>query len=146
MNLVKGNINLTNEIIDGMQPGEKNETLNDLINTLTSMEPKLMNLIGQIENEDAMQVCLLVNDDLQTTFKRYHKIKDGKRPEGFTPGESVKNTYLNPTHVYTKGTASSGSSAPAKPKPQAQMEDLFDITGSKSQAQPSQPMMPAPQA
>lgn len=64
MNLVKGNINLTNEIIDGLQPGEKSETLIDLVNTLTSMEPKLMNLIGQIENEDAMNVCLLVNDDL----------------------------------------------------------------------------------
>lgn len=45
MNMVKGNINLTNEIIDGLQPGEKSETLNDLINTLTSIEPKLMGLI-----------------------------------------------------------------------------------------------------
>jgi len=62
--LVKGNINLTNEIIDSVQPGENNETLNDLFNTLTSMEPKLFNLIGQIENEEVMQVCLLVNDDL----------------------------------------------------------------------------------
>lgn len=105
MNLVKGNINLTNEIIDGLQPGEKSETLIDLVNTLTSMEPKLMNLIGQIENEDAMTVCLLVNDDLQTTFKRYNKIKEGRKPEAFVPGESLKNTYLNPTHVYTKGSA-----------------------------------------
>jgi len=46
MNLVKGNINLTNEIIDGLNPGESSETLIDLVNTLTSMEPKLMNLIG----------------------------------------------------------------------------------------------------
>jgi hypothetical protein len=31
MNLVKGNINLTNEIIDSLPPGERdNETLNDL--------------------------------------------------------------------------------------------------------------------
>ena len=64
MNLVKGNINLTNEIIDSVQPGENNDTLNDLFNTLTSMEPKLFNLIGQIENEEVMSVCLLVNDDL----------------------------------------------------------------------------------
>jgi hypothetical protein len=36
MNLVKGNINLTNEIIDSIVPGEKNnETLTDLFNTLT---------------------------------------------------------------------------------------------------------------
>jgi len=47
MNLVKGNINLTNEIIDSIEPGERNnETLTDLFNTLTQMEPKLFSLIG----------------------------------------------------------------------------------------------------
>jgi hypothetical protein len=47
MNLVKGNINLTNEIIDSMSPGERdNETLTDLFNTLSQMEPKLFNLIS----------------------------------------------------------------------------------------------------
>jgi len=102
MNLVKGNINLTNEIIDSVKPGEINETLNDLFNTLTSMEPKLFNLISQIENEEVMTVCLLVNDDLQKTFKRYHCIRDKKKPEAFIPGESIKNTILNPTHIYTK--------------------------------------------
>jgi hypothetical protein len=107
MNLVKGNINLTNEIIDSVQPGENNDTLNDLFNTLTSMEPKLFNLIGQIENEEVMSVCLLVNDDLQKTFKRYHCLKDRKRPEAFIPGESIKNTILNPTHIYTKAVQSS---------------------------------------
>lgn len=103
MNLVKGNINLTNEIIDSMQPGEKNETCTDLFNTLTAMEPKLFTLIGQIENEEVMTVCLLVNDDLQKTFKRYHAIKDGRRCDAFVPGESTKNCVLTPTHIYTKG-------------------------------------------
>jgi hypothetical protein len=107
MNLVKGNINLTNEIIDLVQPGENNDTLNDLFNTLTSMEPKLFNLIGQIENEEVMTVCLLVNDDLQKTFKRYHCLKDRKKPEPFIPGESIKNTILNPTHIYTRAVQSS---------------------------------------
>ena len=65
MNLVKGNVNFTNEIIDGVKPGDKgNETLNDLFKTLTQMEPKLFGLIEQIENEDVMTACLLVNDDL----------------------------------------------------------------------------------
>ena len=103
MNLVKGNINLTNEIIDSMKPGEKNETLSDLVNTLTGMEQKLFTLIGQIENEEVMTVCLLVNDDLQKTFKRFHAIKESKRVEPFVPGESTKNTVLAPTHIYTKG-------------------------------------------
>ncbi len=102
MNLVKGNINLTNEIIDSMKPGENNDTVTDLINTLTSMEPKLFTLIGQIENEEVMTVCLLVNDDLQKTFKRYHAVKESRKVEAFIPGESTKNTVLNPTHIYTK--------------------------------------------
>ena len=65
MNLVKGNINLTNEIIDTLPPGErKNEVLQDLYSTLQQMEPKLSDLISQVDNEPVLQVCLLVNDDL----------------------------------------------------------------------------------
>jgi len=43
MNLVKGNVNFTNEIIDSISPSEakSDETLRDLIKTLTDMEPKL---------------------------------------------------------------------------------------------------------
>ena len=46
MNLVKGNINFTNEMIDSIKPGEKSETLNDLFQTLTQLEPKLFQMIG----------------------------------------------------------------------------------------------------
>jgi hypothetical protein len=89
MNLVKGNINFTNEIIDSTKPGDRsNETLNDLFKTLTMMEPKLFGLIAQIENEEVMQACLMVNDDLQKTFKRYHAVREGKKPGKFVPGES----------------------------------------------------------
>ena len=103
MNLVKGNINFTNEMLDTMQPGpeaKQNETVNDLVKTLTDMEPKLFQLIGKVENEEVMNVCLLVNDDLQKTFGRWHDIQAGKKPDPFVPGESTKKTLLAPTHVY----------------------------------------------
>lgn len=35
-----------------------------------------------------MNVCLLVNDDLHKTFQRYEKLKRGKKPEVFIPGET----------------------------------------------------------
>jgi hypothetical protein len=92
------------------------------------MEPKLFNLISEVECEEVLQVTLLVNDDLQKTFKRYHAVKDGKIPEKFMPGESVKNTLINPTHVYTLPTASKKSTPPAAPK-----EDLFDFMGTSKQ-------------
>lgn len=64
------------------------------------MEPKLFNLIATLEDEEMMKICLLVNDDLHKTFARYDKLKKGKKPENFVPGESQQNTALNPTHVY----------------------------------------------
>jgi hypothetical protein len=103
MNLVKGNINFTNEMLDGMQPGpdcKNNETVNDLVKTLTDMEPKLFTLIAKVESEDVMNVCLLVNDDLQKTFKRWHDLQAGIKPDEFVPGESTKKTLLTPTHIY----------------------------------------------
>jgi hypothetical protein len=58
-----------------------------------------------------MTVCLLVNDDLQKTFKRYHAVKEGRKVEPFIPGESTKNTVLNPTHIYTKNQQVASSPA-----------------------------------
>ena len=39
-----------------------------------------------------MKVCLLVNDDLHKTLKRHDKLKKGKKPEPFVPGESTQET------------------------------------------------------
>jgi hypothetical protein len=62
--------------------------VNDLIRALKEMEPKLFNLVATLEDEEMMKVCLLVNDDLHKTFSRYEKLKKGKKPENFIPGES----------------------------------------------------------
>ena len=80
MNLVKGNINFTNEIIDQMEPAEQSDTLDDLHRTLTQLEPKLIGMIGQIDHDGVMAICLIVNDDLHKTFERIKAIKKGSRP------------------------------------------------------------------
>lgn len=101
MNLVKGNINFTNEIIDGIAQGDgPNETLTDLISTLNEMQPKMHGMIGSIDNDEVLSVCLIVNDDLQKTFERYHEIMKKRKPKAFIPGESLKSTCLSPTHIY----------------------------------------------
>ena len=105
MNLVKGNINFTNEMIDSSKPADltnEDNPVNDLVKTLKDMEAKLFDLIATLEDEEMMKVCLIVNDDLHKTFARYEKLKKGKKPEGFIPGESKENTALAPTHVYVK--------------------------------------------
>ena len=45
MNLVKGNINFTNEIVDQMEPAEQSDTLDDLHRTLVQLGPKLAGMI-----------------------------------------------------------------------------------------------------
>lgn len=105
MNLVKGNINFTNEMLDALSPGpsnKKNETINDLVKTLSDMEPKLIDLIQKVTNDHVMNACLCVNDDLHKTFTRWNDIKDGKKPADFVPGELQQETCLEPTHVYSK--------------------------------------------
>jgi len=105
MNLVKGNINLTNMMLDTAKPSEissPDNPINDLVVTLKSMEPKLFELVSTLENEDMMKVCLLVNDDLHKTFARYEKLKKGKKPDPFVPGEIGQKTALVPTTEYEK--------------------------------------------
>lgn len=71
MNLVKGNINLTNMMLDASKPAElqsEDNPINDLIKALKVMEPKMFELIATLDNEEMMKVCLLVNDDLHKTF------------------------------------------------------------------------------
>ena len=117
MNLVKGNINFTNEMIDQLKPGEQSEALEDLYRTLTQLEPKLINMIGQIDDDGVMNMCLIVNDDLHKTFERYRAVKEGRVPEKFVPGESLTQTMLAPGHVYTRSEsldAPSGSGASAE--------------------------------
>jgi len=71
MNLLKGNINFTNELIDNCKSRDSlksNDTLIDLLKALKEMEAKLFDLIQTTENEDVLNMCLLVNEDMQKTF------------------------------------------------------------------------------
>lgn len=91
MNLVKGNINLTNMMIDTAKPSDiqsGDNPINDLVRALKEMEPKMFELVATLDNEEMLKVCLLVNDDLHKTFQRYDKLRRGKKPEVFIPGES----------------------------------------------------------
>ena len=63
---------LANEMIDAVEPGddvESDEALTDVIQSIKTMENKLMDLIGKIKNEDMMNFALLLNDDIQKTIR-----------------------------------------------------------------------------
>ena len=82
MNLLKGYINQTNEMIDKCKTKrdlKDNVQISKLLQILEEMEPKLLEeLQKDIDNEDIMTIYLQVNEDLQRTFKRYNDLKRGK--------------------------------------------------------------------
>ena len=113
MNLLKGNINFTNELLDSIrtkQELKENDTVLDLLKALKEMEPKLFELIQSCENEDIMAICLLVNEDMQKTFQRFKTLKNNERPDAFMPGEYIQISsiyYIEPTHIYSGEKAKS---------------------------------------
>jgi len=151
--VVKGNINLTNEMIDAANPRDNvksNEVLTEMVSTLKGMEQKLFQLISTIDHEDMMNLTLLINDDLHKTLNRYKKLEKGQKPEAFIPSESNGNTSIVPTHVYESQEQKQKRkhASPAQPKPaqaasqssSAQNVDLFDLMSDTgpSQQQPAQ--------
>lgn len=84
MNILKGNINLANMMLDSctQEDLEKEDcSIKYLIQTFRQMEHKLCALISSIQlkgpdSEEIMRACVLVMDDIAITLKRYEMIKD----------------------------------------------------------------------
>ena len=144
MNLVKGNINFTNEIIDQVEPRDilQNDTLIDLMKNFKKVKPNLVKMIGgeiQINNEAILSICLTVNDDLDKTIERFKALKEGRKPQKFVPGESSLQgdsaLFLNPTHIYTYTEKQKpvANQQPNSEDGNAVKDDLFELMG------PSQP-------
>ena len=65
--IVLNNVILANEMIDAADDSEdvsQNEAIVDVVNSIKSMEQKLVELITKIKHEDLMNMCLLLNDDV----------------------------------------------------------------------------------
>ena len=82
MNVLKGNINLANMMLDSCKPDELQKDdcpIRYLIQTFRQMEHKLCALISSInltssDSEEIMKACVLVMDDIALTVKRYQSI------------------------------------------------------------------------
>lgn len=85
LRVVVNNIILTNEMIDACDPNDchENEPLKDVVNSIRNMEEKLQSLIIKIKNDTVMNMCLLLNDDVQKTLSRYSVLRNGSKPASF---------------------------------------------------------------
>lgn len=91
------NINLTNSMIDNDQSYTDDGLglVVDMINTLKESEPRLIETISNVDQADLVDYAIKVNDDFQTTLRRYRQLKKGRRPEKFLANYK-NNNFDNP--------------------------------------------------
>lgn len=88
------NINLTNSMIDEADPRDKSgcELIVELVHTIKSAEPRLIETITNVDQSDLVDYALKVNEDCQSTVRRFKQLQKGERPEVFTPSH-VRNNF-----------------------------------------------------
>lgn len=104
---MKGNINMVNEMLDNITTRDElkgNDIVIEMMKSLKEGAPKLVQTIEEtVDEEDVMNCCMIVNDDIQKTFSRFRAIKENKKPDEFVPGEYTNFDtlqFLEPTHFY----------------------------------------------
>ena len=77
---MKGNINMVNEMLDNTKTREElkdNDIIIEMMKALKEEAPKLVQTIEEVmDEEDIMNCCMIVNDDIQKTFTRFRAIKE----------------------------------------------------------------------
>ncbi len=154
--VVLNNVILANEMIDATEEGDDidgNEAITDVMNSIKSMEQKLQELIIiKIKNEDLMNMCLLLNDDVQKTIQRHKKARRGRDPGTFqrqcrVDGEKVEEHKKEEPEITIpprKQAQKHAEQRAAPSKPSAAPEkSLFDVFASDPQQDPNANQQPA---
>mmetsp|Transcript_13937 Transcript_13937/g.23704 ORF Transcript_13937/g.23704 Transcript_13937/m.23704 type:complete len:92 (-) Transcript_13937:1938-2213(-) len=77
------------------------ETLFDLMKALDEGHKKFESVMANIEDDDVINLCILVNEDVLSTKERFRDLKLNKRPKPFIPAESKTPVkFLEPSYVY----------------------------------------------
>lgn len=77
LDIVQGNTKVFGEMLDDLIPGQSDlsdlELLNELNRTCRQMQPRIVELLNQVGNEEVTSELLKVNDDLNNMFIRYDR-------------------------------------------------------------------------
>jgi len=80
-------IGLANSMIDAAEPGDREgiEVLVDIVGSLKTSESVLIETISNIDQDELLDYAIKVNDDFQTTIRRFRQLQKGKRPSEYRP-------------------------------------------------------------
>lgn len=104
--VVEGNIKVFSEILTTVKPdGDARDLqlMSELNRTCHAMQQRVVELIGQVLNEEITIVLLRVNDDLNNVFLRYERFESYKQTPIATPTPSrdPPPSYSEPEHHVT---------------------------------------------
>ncbi len=92
------NIKLTNEMIDGANwnQHELDENVRLVVSNLMDLSGSLVMAIqNSIDHDQLMELCLGINDDIQSTFSRYEQFKKKQKPKSFSSVFFSDYAHLN---------------------------------------------------
>uniref|UniRef100_A0A0N5BP26 VHS domain-containing protein n=1 Tax=Strongyloides papillosus TaxID=174720 RepID=A0A0N5BP26_STREA len=85
LDVVKGNVNVFQDLLRQLQPQstgkEEIEFLNDLYETLQEMHKRIVSLTQVIQNETVFSELLSINDEITDSFEKFERYKKNTREE-----------------------------------------------------------------
>lgn len=134
------NIVLANELINNSNHIQQviDENVRLVISNLMDLSSSLVMAIqNSIDNDQLMELCLGINDDIQKTFSRYDMLKKGIKPKEFISIFFSDYSYLNlaiknTTNNNIESISQNSNSVPQsqsnnEPKQNKYIKDLNDI-------------------
>lgn len=84
-------------MIDAIDPNgaEGLDLITELVGNIKMSDTQLIEVITSVDQPDLVDYAIKVNDDCQTTTRRYKQLQRGQRPEKFIQA-SLHNNFTNP--------------------------------------------------
>ncbi|XP_076448531.1 target of Myb1 membrane trafficking protein-like isoform X3 [Babylonia areolata] len=123
LEVVSGNVRVMSEMLTEMSPSTVQpadlELMQELNRTCRQMQQRVMQLLGEVANEEVTNELLRVNDDLNNVFLRYDRFERNRTgqgaPEGTEPSTAADQQPPSYDQVCAPKDASSGVPAQGGP-------------------------------
>lgn len=130
-------IQLANEMIDNTRPGNVDDSLKEVMESLRVGNNRLIETISsdRLRNEKLMDLAIAIDEDINRTMNRYEYLRNRSKPEPFLSAFVEKNAMNDiPMRQKSKKSNNPPQNNPPQPKLNVQpdpnvksVDDIFDI-------------------
>ena len=137
-------IQLANEMIDNTRPGNVDDSLKEVMESLRIGNNRLIETISsdRLKNEKLMDLTIAIDEDINRTMNRYENLSNRSKPEPFLSSFVEKNAMndvpMKQKSMKSNNPPSNNKQSNSQPKLNVQpdpnvksVDDIFDIFSNK---------------